>query len=301
MNPRNLALIAAFITAIIYGVSFTVAKEVMPDPIKPYAFITLRVFGATLLFWFSSFFVKSQKIERKDFYRIVAAAFFGVALNMLTFFKGLSYTTPITAASIMVTTPILVLILASILLKEKLHFQKIIGVVIGLVAAIVLITYGHESSSQNSNVLFGDFLVFINAASYATYLVIVKKLTKKYNPFNFVKWLYTFGFIMVLPFGFSELLEVEWHSISSVSIYKIGFIIVFTTFITYLFNLLALTKLKPTTVSIFMYLQPVVASMYALYAGSDSLNSTKIIATLFIFLGVFLVTKAPKKTSPVSK
>ncbi|WP_196896108.1 DMT family transporter [Aureivirga marina] len=293
MNSRNLALIAAFLTAVIYGVSFTVAKEVMPKYVQPYGFITLRVFGAMLLFWFSSLFVKHQKIDRPDFFRIIAAAFFGVALNMLTFFKGLSYTTPITAAAIMVTSPILVMLLASILLKEKLRKQKILGVLIGMIGAIVLISYGHEISA-NSNAIFGDFLVFVNAASYAMYLVIVKKLTQKYNPFNFVKWLYTFGFLMVLPFGFQEVVDIRWDLIPELSLWKIAFIVVFTTFVTYLFNLLALTKLKPTTVSIFMYLQPVIATIYALYVGSDSLNLIKVVATLSIFLGVYLVTKPVK-------
>jgi drug/metabolite transporter (DMT)-like permease len=291
MNQRTLALIATSIATLIYGVTFTVAKEVMPMYIKPFGFILLRVGGAALIFWLLGLFVRAKSIEKSDYKKIIIAAFFGVGLNMLTFFKGLSYTTPISASVMMVTAPILVLIFASILLKEKLILRKIAGVVIGLVGAIILIVYGSSPGVDAKNMMLGNFLVFINAASYAMYLVQVKKLIAKYNPIVFVKWLYLFGFLFVLPFGFSELSEVQWQ-LMPISIYlKAGFVVLFTTCITYLFNLFALSKLKPTTVSVFIYLQPVIASIYALIVGSDTLDAVKIAATLLIFLGVFLVTK----------
>lgn len=291
MNQRTLALIATSIATLIYGVTFTVAKEVMPMYIKPFGFILLRVGGAAIVFWILGLFVKATSIEKADYKKIIIAAFFGVGLNMLTFFKGLSYTTPISASVIMVTAPILVLIFASILLKEKLILRKIIGIVIGLIGAIVLIIYGSSSTTNAENVMLGNLLVFVNAASYAMYLVQVKKLIAKYNPIVFVKWLYLFGFLFVVPFGLSELVEVQWHLMPTSIYLKAAFVVLFTTCITYLFNLFALSRLKPTTVSVFIYLQPVIASIYALFVGSDSLNAIKIAATLLIFLGVFLVTK----------
>ena len=291
MNQRTLALIATSIATLIYGVTFTVAKEVMPMYIKPFGFIVLRVGGAAIVFWILGLFVKATSIEKADYKKIIIAAFFGVGLNMLTFFKGLSYTTPISASVIMVTAPILVLIFASILLKEKLILRKIIGIVIGLIGAVVLIVYGSSSTKNAENVMLGNLLVFVNAASYAMYLVQVKKLIAKYNPIVFVKWLYLFGFLFVVPFGLSELVEVQWHLMPTSIYLKAAFVVLFTTCITYLFNLFALSRLKPTTVSVFIYLQPVIASIYALFVGSDSLNAIKIAATLLIFLGVFLVTK----------
>jgi drug/metabolite transporter (DMT)-like permease len=297
MSTRTIALIALSITAIIYGITFTIAKEVMPLYIKPYGFILLRVSGAAAIFWFIGLFVKATKIERADYTKILLAAFFGVGLNMLTFFKGLSLTTPISASVMMVTSPILVLIFSSLLLKEKLIPRKIIGVIIGLVGAVILIVYGNSSDDSASNRNLGNLLVFINAASYGLYLVLVKKLVVKYNPIVFVKWLYLFGLLFVTPFGLQELTEVQWQ-IMPTSIYvKAGFVVVFTTCITYLFNLFALTKLKPTTVSVFIYLQPVIASIYALFVGSDSLNTVKISATLLIFFGVYLVTKQVHKST----
>ena len=292
MKPRSMAIIALFIAALIYGVTFTIAKEVMNVHIKPFGFILLRVSGATLVFWLVGLLVKGAKpIERSDYKKIALASFFGVGLNMLTFFKGLSFTTPISASVIMVTTPILVLIFSSIIIREKIPNFRILGVIIGLVGAVLLIMYGHVSEGDASNRTLGNILVFINAASYAMYLVVVKELIVKYNPIIFVKWLYLFGLFMVFPFGISEFLEISWQEMPTDIYLKTGFVILFTTCITYLFNLFALSKLKPTTVSVFIYLQPVIASIYALIVGSDTLNTVKIVATLLIFLGVFLVTK----------
>lgn len=292
MNTRYLALVALFIAALIYGVTFTIAKDVMPIYIQPFGFILLRVAGATCVFWFVGLFLKNaKKIEIYDYKRILLCAFFGVGLNMLTFFKGLSYTTPINASVIMVTSPILVLIFSSIIIRDRIAKRKIIGVFIGLVGAVLLISYGNVEENTGANSILGNFLVFVNAASYGMYLVLVKGLIHKYHPVVFVKWLYLFGLFLVLPFGFSELLEVNWVVMPTNILLKAGFVVLFTTCITYLFNLFALSKLKPTTVSVFIYLQPVIASVYALFVGSDSLNTIKVGATILIFVGVFLVTR----------
>jgi drug/metabolite transporter (DMT)-like permease len=291
MNQRTLALIAVSIATLIYGVNYTIAKEVMPIYVKPFGFILIRVLGATTLFWGLSFFVKSQKIEKSDYKKILLASFFGVGLNMLSFFKGLSLTTPISASVMMVTSPIMVLIFSSILIKKVIGKQRILGIIIGLVGAILLITYGNSQNTETTNSNWGNFLVFVNAASYGLYLVISKKLIEKYHPIILVKWLYLFGLLFTIPFGYNELREVAWQQMPTNIYWNIGFVIIFTTCVTYLFNLYGLSKLKPTTVSVFIYLQPVIATIYALIVGSDSLNLVKIVATLLIFSGVYLVTK----------
>lgn len=291
MNPRRLALLSAFCATIIYGVTYTIAKDVMPVYIKPYGFIVFRTSGALLLFWIAGFFVKKEKIERKDFKIIFLAAVFGASLNMLTFFKGLSLTTPINASVIMVMVPIIVFILSILFLKEKLVKHHVLGVLIGLTGAIILIVYGQKTAKNAPNILLGNTYVFINAVLYACYMIIVKKLIEKYNPLTFVKWIYLFGLIIVIPFGYHDFLEIEWNSLPTSIIYKILFVVVCTTFLTYLFNLLALTKLKPTTVSTFVYLQPVIATIFALLLKRDTINTVKIISTAFIFIGVYLVTK----------
>jgi drug/metabolite transporter (DMT)-like permease len=296
MSKRNWALIAATMVSLIYGVSFTIAKDVMPTYIKPFGFILLRVFGATILFWLISFFGPTEKIQLKDFPRIIAAALFGVALNMLTFFKGLSFTSPISAAVIMVTTPIIVLILSAIIMKEKMIKRKIFGILLGLFGTGFLILYG-KSIGNAANAPLGNLLVFINAVSYAFYLILVKKLMDKYNAFTFVKWIYTFGLLMVLPFGWSEYQEIQWATIPTYILWEIVFVVVFTTFFTYLFNLVSMRELKPTTVSVFIYLQPLFATIFAISLGKDELTLVKIVSAVLIFVGVYLVTQKKKSQS----
>ena len=295
MRSRNIAFLLAFLAALIYGVSFTVAKEVMPLYIRPFGFILIRVLGAALLFWTVGIFLKKEKIETQDYPRLLLGALFGIALNQLSFFKGLSMTTPINASVIMVTSPILVLIFSSFLLNEKATKKKILGIFIGLFGAVMLIIFGKDTGMA-SNATLGNLLVFVNASSYGLYLILIKNLTKKYHAITLAKWLYLFGLIMVIPFGISELSIVEWNSMPLPILYRVGFIIVFTSFMTYMFNLFAIKELKPTTLSIFIYLQPVIASSYALLVGSDSLNVIKVAATVLIFIGVYLVTRKPKES-----
>ena len=236
-------------------------------------------------------------MTKADYKKIFIASLFGITLNMLAFFKGLSLTTPISASVMMVTSPIMVLIFSSILIKKAIGKQRILGVFIGLIGTVLLITYGNSSSGNATNSNWGNFLVFVNATSYGLYLVISKSLIEKYHPIFLVKWLYLLGLIFTVPFGYNELMEVNWQDMPSNIYWDIGFVIVFTSCVTYLFNLYGLSKLKPTTVSVFIYLQPVIATIYALIVGSDSLNPVKICATLLIFLGVYLVTKQVEKSS----
>lgn len=290
MSKREWALVAATLVSIIYGVTFTIAKDVMPTYIDAFGFIFLRVGGSMLLFWLSTLFVKTEKIEKADFPRIIAASFFGIAFNMLTFFKGLSYTSPIMGAVLMVTTPMIVLVLSAILIKERMENRKVLGILLGLAGTVTLILYG-KSMVNAPNAMLGNFLVFVNAVSYGFYLIIVKKLMDKYKAISFVKWIYFFGFLMVLPFGWGEFQSVDWAIVPTSAYLKIGFVVVFSTFLTYLLNLLSMKELKPTTVAVFIYLQPLFASVFAIYLGKDELSWVKIGSALLIFIGVYLVTQ----------
>lgn len=290
MSKRNLALIGATIVSIIYGVTFTIAKDVMPFYIDAYGFILLRVGGSGILFWLIWLFLPKEKIALADFPRIIAAALFGVALNMLTFFKGLSLTSPISAAVIMVTTPMIVLVLSALIIKERMHKRKVFGIVLGLVGTAFLILYG-KSIGSATHAGLGNFLVFVNAVSYGFYLIIVKKLMDKYNAFSFVGWIYLFGFLMVLPFGWSQFEAVNWSTVPAIIFWKIVFVVAFSTFLTYLLNLLSMKELKPTTVAVFIYLQPLFATVFAIGLGKDELNWVKISAAILIFSGVYLVTQ----------
>ncbi|MFB0910654.1 MAG: DMT family transporter [Flavobacterium sp.] len=294
MSKRNVALFGATIVSVIYGITFTIAKDVMPQYIDAYGFILLRVSGAMLLFWLSWLFMPKEKIALHDFPRIIAAAFFGVAFNMLTFFKGLSLTSPISASVIMVTTPMIVLILSAIILKERMRKRMVAGIILGLTGTAFLILYG-KSIGSATNASIGNMLVLINAISYGFYLIIVKKLMDKYNAFTFVKWIYLFGFLMVLPFGWSQFEAANWALVPTLIYWKIGFVVVISTFITYLLNLLTMKELKPTTVAVFIYLQPVFATVFAISLSKDELNLVKILSAILIFVGVYLVTSSPQR------
>lgn len=301
MSKRNWALLAATLVSIIYGVTFTIAKDVMPKYVQPFGFITMRVGGSMLLFWLVSFFGRlfrfshNDKVELEDFPRIAAAALFGVALNMLTFFKGLSYTSPIMGAVLMVTTPMIVLILSAIIMKERMQKRKIFGILLGLSGTITLILYG-KSMVNAPNATLGNLLVFINAVSYGFYLIIVKKLMDKYNAFTFVKWIYTFGFIMVLPFGWNEFQAIDWAIVPTTIFWKISFVVIFSTFLTYLLNLVSMRELKPTTVAVFIYLQPLFATIFAVSLGKDDLSLVKLLSAVLIFTGIYLVTQKRVKS-----
>ena len=294
MSKRNWALFAATLVSIIYGVTFTIAKDVMPKYVDAFGFIVMRVGGSVILFWLLSFFGPKEKIAKADFPRIIAAALFGVALNMLTFFKGLSYTSPIMGAVLMVTAPMIVLVLSAFIMKERMENRKIVGIILGLAGTTTLILYG-KSVVNAPNASLGNLLVFINAVSYGFYLVIVKKLMDNYNAFTFVKWIYTFGFLMVLPFGWSEFQAIAFEQLPTDIFWKIGFVVVFSTFLTYLLNLISMRELKPTTVAVFIYLQPLFATIFAVSLGKDDLSVVKLISAVLIFVGVYLVTQ---KASP---
>ncbi|WP_053990413.1 DMT family transporter [Mangrovimonas sp. TPBH4] len=294
MNGRIWALLAAIVVQVLYGVTFTFANDVIDGGhVAPFGFILLRVLGATTLFWIISIFAPKERIERKDYKTFLLASIFGIGLNMLTFFKGLQYTTPIHASVIMTVVPIVVLVFSAFLLKEKITNLKILGVLLGFTGAIVLSVYG-KSTQVGDHILLGNFLVFINAVSYSFYLIIIKKVVDKYHPLTFIKWLFTFGLIWVLPFGFGELKSVNLSTFSTYTYFAVGFVVIGATFGTYLLNLFALTKLRASTVGTFLYMQPVVAGIFAVVMGSDTLNVIKLSAAALIMTGVFLVTKKPK-------
>jgi drug/metabolite transporter (DMT)-like permease len=175
-------------------------------------------------------------------------------------------------------------------MKERMKKRKIFGIVLGLAGTVTLILYG-KSVVNAPNASLGNLLVFINAISYGFYLILVKKLMDKYNAFTFVKWIYTFGFLMVLPFGWNEFHAIDWVNLPTAIYWKIGFVVVFSTFLTYLLNLISMRELKPTTVAVFIYLQPLFATIFAVSLGKDELSLVKLLSAVLIFAGVYLVTQ----------
>lgn len=289
--PENLRPhFALFIANLIYGINYSVAKDVMPGYIEPFGFILCRAIGAGLLFWLFHRIFYNEKIERKDFGRLIICGFFGVAANQMLFFKGLNITTPINAAIIMTTNPVLVLLMASVILKELISLTKITGIILGLAGAIILILFKGDLKIS-SETLPGDLMVLANAACYGVYLVLVKPLMHKYKPLTVIKWVFLFGFIFILPFGFGEFRAIEWSEMPLKIWMEVAFVVIGTTFFAYFLNIYALKKVTASVVSIYIYFQPVLAAVVALLMGKDSLDIIKITAAFLIFTGVYLVSK----------
>ncbi|MES2836731.1 MAG: DMT family transporter [Bacteroidota bacterium] len=295
MNAKLISHIALWLAALIYGANYTIAKSVMPQYVQPFAFIILRVIGALVLYWLVSLFFKQEKIEKKDFPRLIACGIFGVAVNQLLFFKGLSLTSPINAAIMMLCTPILVLIISFFAIKEKLTWVKIVGVFIGLSGALLLIFQNTAITSVSQSNPLGDFFILINALSWGIYLVIVKSLMQKYSTLTVIKWSFLFGSLIVIPVGFNEFQLIDWANMPSQAYASIAFVVIGVTFLAYFLNTYALKQLSPTVVSIYIYLQPILASLIAIISKKDELSFYKVCAALLIFVGVYLVSFNPIK------
>lgn len=294
MSRRTLAILAAIGATTIYGINHTIAKGVMPTYVKPFGFIMLRVTGAALLFWIISLFGPKEKIEKRDWLRILVCSILGMVINMLSFFKGLQLSTPINSAVLVTVTPIFVVILSAFVLNERITLNKGLGVFLGFAGALGLILFGAEVRQDAPNIPFGNFLFVVNATSYGAYLIVVKTLIEKYHPFTLMKWLFTIAVIINLPITLPEVMEIEWSTMPLWAYGSVIFVVIGTTFLTYLFNVFALTQLKASTIGAFMYMQPLVGILFALFTGKDHLTLVKIVATGFVLVGVYLASKRVK-------
>lgn len=293
MNRRALAIFAAIGATIIYGLNHTIAKGVMPIYITPFAFIFLRVSGAAILFWIISFLVPNEKIALKDRGRFILCAVLGMGINMFSFFKGLELSTPINSAVLVTVTPIIVVILSALFIEEKITLRKGSGIALGFLGALGLILFGAEIRRDAPNIPLGNVLLVLNSITYGAYLIFVKTLIQKYHPFTVMKWLFTIGIIIDLPIAYPDLIEVQWAQMPLEAIGAILFVVVCTTFLTYLFNIYALTQLKASTVSAFVYVQPLIGILFALATGKDDLTAIKVVATVLVLVGVYLASRRP--------
>lgn len=289
MNQKVKVHIALWIVTIIYGATFSIAKLVMPLYIKPFAFILLRVMVASvMIFFFHRTFIKEKIREKSDFIKIIVCAVFGVAANMLFFFKGLSITTPINASVLMLNTPIFVIIISIFLNKEKITLQKMSGVLLACLGAIMLV--GGRQFQFNSDRVLGDVMVAANAAIYGFYLVYVKQLTHKYHPLTVTFYSFLFGTLLVLPFGITDFIKIEWFTFTPKLWACVGFITIGSTFLTYVLNAYALKHASSSLVGTYIYLQPVCATIIAIVFSTDVLSAEKLIFMAIVFVGVYLAS-----------
>lgn len=268
----------------------------MPDPIGPNSFIALRVIGAALLFFLLAY--RRLVIPAREHWgRFLLCAVCGVATNQLLFFNGLALTSPINASIMMTSNPIMVLIISSILLKQKLTLTKITGVLIGAVGAIAIILMSTYDTARTSHWL-GDVFILINSLSWALYLVMVKPLMKHYHPMVITAWVFLIGTILVFPFGGMGLSSLPWETFDTGQWFAIMYVIVCVTFLAYLFNMAGIHHLSPEVASAYIYFQPLLAGLFAFlftwYSGKDyagDITWLKMAAGLLVFLGVYLVSR----------
>ena len=306
LDRRTSAHFALFAANLIYGLNYVVAKGLMPVIIGPSGFILLRVLGALVLFWSLRAFLP-ERVELRDYGRLLLCAVFGIALNQLLFFHGLMRTSPINASIIMVATPILVLVLAGVLIKERITWRKLLGVLLGATGALSLIFIKPADGTSGTSVL-GDAFILINACSFGLYLVMVKPLMQRYSVVTIMAWCFLFGVFMVLPFGLEELLAVEWQALSAGTLLAMGFVVIMVTFVAYLLNTWALGRVSPTVVGTYIYLQPVMAALFTwlfMRIGADrsgipgdydtAIGWQQGLCALAIFLGVHLVNRSDRE------
>ena len=268
----------------------------MPNFIGPLPLVFLRITGACLLFWTLSFFIKSERVEKKDLMRMLFLAIFGIVVNQVFFIYGLSLTNPINSAIIMVSNPIMVFIFTLILLKERITLLKFSGLSIAVIGALLLLLF-KGNFEFGSETMVGDLMTLINSASWAIFIVTVKPIMKKYNTVTVMKWLFLFGSFYMLPIGLKDTIQTNWHNFTYNAVFSIVFVVVATTFLAYLLNLYGLKELSSSTVSMYLYLQPFLASIFAIFIGEDKLTIIKIFSGILIIFGLYLVNFKSKKTT----
>jgi drug/metabolite transporter (DMT)-like permease len=297
MNSSLKAHISLFAAQVIYALNYSIAKDLMPTYIKPLGLVMMRITGALILFWTLSLFSKKEKVETNDLKRMMLLALFGVAVNQAFFIYGLSLTKPINSAIIMVSNPIAVMLFTIFVFKEKITTLKLTGLGFGVIGALTLLLFkAHGSFAIGSETIVGDIMTLINSLSWAVFVVMVKPYMQKYQTVTVMKWIFLFGFIYICPFGMPDLLNVQWSSLSSQTLFAMAFVVVATTFLAYLLNTFALKTLSSSVVSMYIYLQPFLATIIAIALGKDELTVIKIISASLIISGVYLASRKSKES-----
>ena len=295
MNKRTTAHLALLFTNLFFAINLSAVKHLTNQQLAgPFGINVVRVGVCVILFWIL-YLLKpvSIKIERQDIKRFILCAITGVAINQLLFLKGLSLTYSIHASLLMLTTPILIVFIAAWILKERLGIIKIAGLLLGIAGAVILVA-GKENAGQGNSILWGDILIIINAVSYTFYFVLVKPLMLKYNPVVIIRWIFTFGLLLILPFGWTEFTVIKWEQFNNVDITCIILVVFTGTFLAYLFNVYGIKILGASIAGFYIYTQPVFAALIAMIFLKEELSLYKIIAAALIFTGVYLANKPLK-------
>lgn len=284
---------------VMWGLMSPVAKFVMVGgAVTPLVVTDLRITGAMVLFWIASFFQKPERVAPKDLLKLLGASLLAIVFNQGCFIFGVGLTSPVDASIITTSMPLLAMVLAAIYLKEPITGKKVLGIAVGAAGALLLILGSHqvsEAKAAGNHYIWGDLLVLLAQFSYALYFVLFKNFVNKYSLITIMKWMFTYAFICALPFSYNDLLHTEWKSLQGTEIGALVFIVVGSTFISYVLIVIGQKNLRPTVAGMYNYVQPLVASIVAVCWGMDTFNFVKIISVALIFGGVYLVTSSRSK------
>jgi drug/metabolite transporter (DMT)-like permease len=284
---------AAITANVIFGLNIPVTKALLTEWMSPLGYTTTRMIFGLIAFWMMSFFQKKEKVERRDLAVILLCGFLGLAATQAAFALGVRFTSPTTNSFIGALNPIVVLALSAIFLREKITRWKAMGVLLA-VSGSALIILRNTGTSSASNTPFGIIISITAVTCYAAYFIIARNISKKYSPITMLKWMFLVSVIMILPFGFSELPKQRIFSaeIQTAAIFEIGFALLFASMLGLFLVPAALKRIKATNVSIYINLQPIVASTAAIAIGQDFFSWDKPAALALVIAGVLLVTQS---------
>lgn len=284
--------LAGFIAYAIFGFNIIVCKDLTSDGlIPPLGIFTLRSLGAGALFWLISLFMPHEKVDRKDFPKIFIASMLGFFTCQITFLVGLPYITPMDCSIMTALAPIYTMIVAAIALKEPITLKKAGGVAVSLAGVIYLIlSRSAIAGGAAQTTPFGIVMIVFNILSFSMYLGIFKPLIAKYSVVTFMKWIFLFSFCVAAPFSAKGLTEVDWAGIPSVQYAELAYLIICATFITYFLIPVAQKRIRPTIISMYSYVQPIIAISISIAIGMDILTWQKVLAAAMVFGGVIVVS-----------
>lgn len=286
--------LAILTTNFIFGLNTPIAKTIVPEWISPYALTLVRMSFATLIFWVVGAFAKKEQVKGRDLITIFFGALFGLVGAQLSFANALLYTSPVNISIIAAMTPVAVMLLAALVLKEPVTLKKAAGVLIGASGALLIIFHSSAISSSKESNLIGNLLCIVNVITYAIYLVITRPVSQRYSPVTLMKWMFLFSALISLPLGIGDISEARVFSdATSLNILlRLAYIVIMATGIAYFLVPMALKRIRPTTVSMYNNIQPIVASVIAILIGQDVLSWDKPVAACLVFTGVYLVTRS---------
>lgn len=290
------AHVALFAAASMWGLMSPVGKMAMNGGITSLSLTSMRMVGAAICFWIASLFAPKEKVCKRDFVLLFFAGLLGIVFNQGMFIFGLSLTSPIDATIITTSLPIVTLLLGVLFLKEPLIPMKVLGIVVGAVGALVLILSNYNGMGIPGNI-WGDMLCLFAQISFACYLTFFKGLISRYHVFTLMKWMFTYASLCFIPFSFHDLSEMISTSFPVGVWLEVGYVVFFGTFFAYVLIMVGQKTLHATVVSMYNYMQPVVGTVVSVVIGIGTFGWIKGIASLLIFVGVYIITQTKSRTS----